>query len=120
MSGNYENIGWSRDNRDCLYNIFMMEELHSIVSIGGGGMSKVNLPKNKLERFNNPKVTEQYIQQFDNVLEQKEGNITYKEKNENRKGYLVEVGETGYMVLSSLSSSEYYASLYAIICSFMG
>ena len=72
MSGNYENIGWSRDNRDCLYNIFMMEELHSIVSIGGGGMSKVNLPKNKLERFNNPKFPEQYIQQFDNVLEQKE------------------------------------------------
>lgn len=54
-----------------------------------------------------------------NVLEQKEGNITYKDKNENRKGYLVEVGETGYMVLSSLSSSEYYASLYAIICLFI-
>ncbi len=72
MAGNYENIGWSRDNRDCLYNIYMMEELHSIVSLGGGGMSKVNLPKNKLERFNNPKFPEQYISQFDSVLEQKE------------------------------------------------
>ena len=72
MAGNYENIGWSRDNRDCLYNIYMMEELHSIVSLGGGGMSKVNLPKNKLERFNNPKFPEQYIQQFQSVLAQKE------------------------------------------------
>ena len=72
MSGNYENIGWSRDNRDCLYNIYMMEELHSIVSLGGGGMSKVNLPKNKLARFHNPKFPEQYIEQFDKVLAQKE------------------------------------------------
>ena len=71
MSGNYENIGWSRDNRDCLYNIYMMEELHSIVSLGGGGMSKVNLPEYRLERFNNPKFPEQYIEQFDKVLEHK-------------------------------------------------
>ena len=72
MSGNYENIGWSRDNRDCLYNIYMMEELHPIVSLGGGGMSKVTLPGGRLERFHNPKFPEQYIEQFDNVLEQKQ------------------------------------------------
>ena len=72
MSGNYENIGWSRDNRDCLYNIYMMEELHPIVSLGGGGMSKVNLPGGKLERFHNPKFPEQYIEQFHKVLEQKQ------------------------------------------------
>ena len=71
MSGNYENIGWSRDNRDCLYNIYMMEELHPIVSLGGGGMSKVNLSDSKLERFHNPKFPEQYLEQFDKVLEQK-------------------------------------------------
>ncbi len=72
MSGNYENIGWSRDGQDCLYNIYMMEELHPIVSLGGGGMSKVNLPKGKLERFHNPKFPEQYMEQFDKVLAQKE------------------------------------------------
>ena len=72
MAGNYENVGWSRDNRDCLYNIYMMEELHSIVSLGGGGMSKVLFPQNRLERFNNPKFPEQYISQFDSVLSQKE------------------------------------------------
>ena len=72
MSGNYENIGWSRNGRDCLYNIYMMEELHPIVSLGGGGMSKVNLSENKLERFHNPKFPEQYISQFDSVLAQKE------------------------------------------------
>ncbi len=71
MAGNYENIGWSRDGRDCLYNIYMMEELHPILSLGGGGMSKIILGENRLERFNNPKFPEQYIQQFDSVLEQK-------------------------------------------------
>ncbi len=72
MSGNYENIGWSRDNRDCLYNIYMMEELHPIISLGGGGMTKVNLPDGKLVRFHNPKFPEQYIDQFDSVLTQKQ------------------------------------------------
>ena len=72
MSGSFENIGWSRDGLDCLYNIYMMEELHTIVSLGGGGMNKVNLPGGKLQRFHNPKFPEQYIAQLDSVLEQKE------------------------------------------------
>ena len=72
MSGSFENVGWSRDGLDCLYNIYMMEELHTILSLGGGGMNKVNLPEGKLQRFHNPKFPEQYIQQIDDVLRQKE------------------------------------------------
>ena len=71
MSGSFENVGWSRDNLDCLYNIYMMEEVHTIVSLGGGGMNKVNLPGGKLQRFHNPKFPEQYIEQIDSVLDQK-------------------------------------------------
>ena len=72
MSGSFENVGWSRDGLDCLYNIYMMEESHTILSLGGGGMNKVNLPDGKLERFHNPKFPEQYIEQIDSVLRQKE------------------------------------------------
>jgi len=72
MSGSFENVGWSRDNLDCLYNIYMMEELHTIVSLGGGGMNKVNLSDGTLQRFHNPKFPEQYIEQLDSVLKQKE------------------------------------------------
>ncbi len=71
MSGSFENVGWSRDGLDCLYNIYMMEELHTIVSLGGGGMNKVNLPDGTLQRFHNPKFPEQYIAQLESVLEQK-------------------------------------------------
>ena len=72
MSGSFENVGWSRDNSDCLYNIYMMEEVHTILSLGGGGMNKVNLPGGALQRFHNPKFPEQYIEQIDSVLQQKE------------------------------------------------
>ena len=72
MSGSFENVGWSRDNLDCLYNIYMMEELHTIVSLGGGGMNKVNLPDGTLQRFHNPNFPEQYIEMIDSVCKQKE------------------------------------------------
>ena len=72
MSGSFENVGWSLDGKDCLYNIYMMEELHTILSLGGGGMNKVNLPDGTLQRFHNPKFPEQYIQQLDRVLEDKQ------------------------------------------------
>ena len=71
MSGSFENVGWSRDGLDCLYNIYMMEEVHTILSLGGGGMNKLSLPGGKIERFHNPKFPEQYIEMLDSVLEQK-------------------------------------------------
>ncbi len=72
MSGSFENVGWSKNGRDCLYNIYMMEELHPILSLGGGGINKVNLPGGALQRFHNPKFPEQYSGQLGDVLRQKE------------------------------------------------
>ena len=72
MSGSFENVGWCRPGTECLYNIYMMEELHTILSVGGGGMNKVNLPDGTLKRFHNPKFPEQYIEMIDDVLAQKE------------------------------------------------
>ena len=72
MSGSFENVGWSLSGKDCLYNIYMMEEIHTILSLGGGGMNKVNLPNGKLTRFHNPKFPEQYIEMLSSVLAQKE------------------------------------------------
>ena len=77
MSGSFENVGWSRNGLDCLYNIYMMEELHTIVSLGGGGMNKVNLPNGRLQRFHNPKFPEQYIEMIDSVLKQKDEMFEY-------------------------------------------
>ena len=80
MSGSFENVGWSRDNLDCLYNIYMMEEVHTILSLGGGGMNKVNFPDGSLKRFHNPKFPEQYIEMIDDVLRQKEDMFALMQK----------------------------------------
>ena len=71
MSGSFENVGWSLPGKDCLYNIYMMEEVHSIVSVGGGSISKRNMPDGTLQRFPNPKFPEQYIEMLPGVLEKK-------------------------------------------------
>ncbi len=69
MAGSFENVGWTRPGRDSLYNIYMMEELHSILSLGGGGMSKVNLPGGRLTRIHNPKYPQEYLDRLENTLD---------------------------------------------------
>ena len=44
MSGGFENVGWARDGRVNLYNICIMEELRSILAMGGGGSTKLIRP----------------------------------------------------------------------------
>ena len=41
MSGSFENIGWTRPGGECLYNIYIMSELCSILSFGAGGSTKL-------------------------------------------------------------------------------
>lgn len=72
MSGSFENVGWCTEGFEGLYNIYMMEELHSVISLGGGAMTKITLPNGRLERFHNPKFPRQYIDRIDDVLAQKD------------------------------------------------
>ena len=72
MSGSFENTGWCRPGFTGYYNIYMMEELHTILSLGGGGMNKINLPAGQLERYHNPKSPQDYIARIDTILQQKD------------------------------------------------
>ena len=71
MSGSLENVGWARDGDLCLYNIYMMEELHSILALGGGAVSKRMLSPTKLERQCNPKYPKEYVERIEDVLRAK-------------------------------------------------
>ena len=71
MSGSLENVGWCRDGDLCLYNIYMMEELHHILALGGGAVSKRMLGESKLERQCNPKYPKEYIERIDSILQTK-------------------------------------------------
>lgn len=72
MSGSFENVGWCKPGTECLYNIYMMEELHSIIALGGGAMSKLNLANGRLERYPNPKYPQQYLERTEELLREKE------------------------------------------------
>ena len=76
MSGSFENVGWTKTGFAGLYNIYMMEELQTILALGGGGMTKILLPDGRLERQHNPKAPQQYIARIDDVLEKKKEILT--------------------------------------------
>lgn len=72
MSGSFENVGWCKDGYLGLYNIYMMEELQSILALGSGGVSKMNFPGGRLERLVNPKYPQEYLRNIDTVLSNKQ------------------------------------------------
>jgi len=67
--GNLENVGYSLEGKESLYNILMMEERQTVVGLGCGAVSKVVYPGTeesgeKIERFPNPKEPFHYNQAF--------------------------------------------------------
>lgn len=72
--GNLENVGWCNDNKDCLYNVFMMDETHSVFAAGAGAVTRLKAPlSGKIERIYNFKYPYEYIDRFDELLKRKEG-----------------------------------------------
>ena len=62
MSGSFENIGWCISGAEGLYNIYIMEELHSILSLGAGGSTKMVDPAaGRIERVFHAKYPNEYI-----------------------------------------------------------
>ena len=67
--GNYENVGFSKEGHEGLYNIYMMEELHSIFSAGAGAVTKLvdntmhetKISSKKIERLFNQKYPYEYL-----------------------------------------------------------
>ena len=68
MSGSFENVGWCKPGGTGWYNIYIMEELHSILSLGAGGSTKmVDLERNHIERVFNLKFPQEYIQRPEKI-----------------------------------------------------
>ena len=75
--GNYENVGFALDGYEGLYNIFMMEEIHSVISAGAGAVNRLVLPRDcagnhgddekegavKIKRIFNPKYPYEYLKE---------------------------------------------------------
>lgn len=62
MSGGFENVGWCMPGQENEYNICIMEELCSIISMGGGASTKLVSPGGRIERLFDPKFPKEYIE----------------------------------------------------------
>ena len=84
--GNFENVGFAKPGSECLYNIYMMEELHSIFGAGAGAVTKlVELGtgedgSRRIKRIFAPKYPYEYIRDIEKILKGDEENPSYKEK----------------------------------------
>lgn len=76
--GNFENVGWCKERKECKYNVLMMEEYEHILSVGAGSVTKLLSPGiEKIERIFNYKFPFEYISRFSELLEKKERISTF-------------------------------------------
>ena len=67
--GNLENVGWSKPGHEGLYNVYMMEEIHSIFGAGAHAVTKlVSEPAPdgsvRIERLFQPKYPYEYLREY--------------------------------------------------------
>ena len=73
MSGSFENVGWAKPGAVCAYNIVMMEELQTVLSLGAGGITKLVDPdRGQIVRLNNPKYAKEYLESWDKIAADKQ------------------------------------------------
>ena len=67
-TGNYENVGFTKEDHEGYYNIYMMEELHSIFAVGAGAVTKlvdnsdsIKSSEKKIVRLFNQKYPYEYL-----------------------------------------------------------
>ncbi len=95
MAGNRENVGYAAPGKECIYNILMMEEKHTVIGVGAGSSTKyvtyglreegpgtgqsgsagpeTGKPDSKIvRRFENIKNVREYLSRIDELLMKKE------------------------------------------------
>ena len=71
IPGNLENIGYCVPDKECLYNILIMEEKQDIISCGAGASSKYVFEQGRIERTENVKNLDHYINRIDEMIDRK-------------------------------------------------
>lgn len=68
--GNLENTAFAKSGHECLYNIYIMEEVQTIFALGGGASTKI-VKDGEISRIYNPKDAADYIRRIDEITEKK-------------------------------------------------
>lgn len=76
--GNLENVGYAKKGYEGLYNVYIMDETHTILACGASGVTKLREPDStRIERIYNYKYPYEYIDRFEEMLSRKEGIKTF-------------------------------------------
>ncbi|MFR2156436.1 MAG: hypothetical protein ACLS43_04550 [Evtepia gabavorous] len=70
LSGSFENVGWCKPGFVNVYNICMMEELHTVLSLGAGGVTKL-VEGGVVRRLANPKYPQEYLRNMGAIQAEK-------------------------------------------------
>ena len=71
--GNLENTGFAKAGYEGLYNIYIMDETHSILACGASAVTKLRSQGGYIERIFNYKYPYEYIDRFEEMLNRKQG-----------------------------------------------
>ena len=72
--GNLENVGYAKSGFECLYNVYIMDETHTILACGASAVTKLKQPKGSyIERIFNFKYPYEYINRFEEIISRKDG-----------------------------------------------
>jgi len=79
--GNLENVGYAKNGFEGLYNVYIMDETHTILAAGASAVTKLREPDGDfIDRIYNFKYPYEYINRFDEQLDRKDGVISFYEK----------------------------------------
>ena len=70
MAGNLENIGFCKNDCECIYNVAIMQEVQTNVALGAGASTKL-ICGDKIERAFNVKEVSEYIKRTDEMINRK-------------------------------------------------
>ena len=85
--GNYENVGFALPEHEGLYNIYMMEEIHSIFAAGAGAVTKLvdNTGEygssGNIQRLFRPKYPYEYLEDEKNSIFEEAATEFYEKHN---------------------------------------
>lgn len=80
--GGFENVGFSKPGYEGLYNIYTMDETHTVIAVGAGGVTKMREPGGSLiDRVFNFKYPYEYISRFGEILDRKKKVIQFYENS---------------------------------------
>jgi oxygen-independent coproporphyrinogen-3 oxidase len=68
---NLENVGYSKRGKESLYNIYIMDEIQTILGLGAGASTKLVGGESDISRVHNYKFPYEYINRFDDLMKKK-------------------------------------------------